>query len=126
LHRPAYHAGIRRLLTILAAAAALAAPAAASAPSGLRGTVTRGPLTPVCSADQPCTGSAAGAVLRFRVAGRATRKTVVRSDGSYRIMLAPGLYAVTTASGRSIEPAVVRVVPGRVRRVDLSIDTGIR
>jgi hypothetical protein len=45
-------------------------------------------------------------------------------------MLAPGEYAVRVARktgvGRKIEPNTVRVVRGRVLRVDFSIDTGIR
>jgi hypothetical protein len=45
-------------------------------------------------------------------------------------MLAPGLYSVRLMVGqqvgRGLEPSRARVVVNRVRRVDFSIDTGIR
>ena len=86
----------------------------------------RGPVTPVCTAEQPCDEPAAGAVLHFTSAGGGIWKTSVHADGSYRVMLAPGAYAVSTASHRPVHPATVRVVAGKVRHVDLAIDTGIR
>jgi hypothetical protein len=92
--------------------------------SGLFGVVTRGPTTPVCAVEQPCTRPAAGALLVFSRGGSTVRVTV-RADGSYRVRLAPGLYAARTSSGR-LEPASVRVRAGTTRRVDFSIDTGIR
>jgi len=49
----------------------------------------------------------------------------VRADGSYRVRLAPGTYVVRSLSGR-IEPTTARVSSNRMRRVDFSIDTGIR
>jgi hypothetical protein len=93
--------------------------------SGLYGEVTRGPIVPVCVAEQPCTAPASGAAVVFSRPGRPrAARIVVHADGSYRVRLAPGLYAVR--SGRSIEPAAVRVLPNRMRHVDFSIDTGIR
>jgi hypothetical protein len=63
-----------------------------------------------------------GAITRFAV--------VIRKDGSYFAPLPSGDYNVTTASplttGRGVEPQTVRVVAGRTRTVDFSIDTGIR
>jgi len=41
------------------------------------------------------------------------------------VLLPPGLYAVRALRG-PIEPIRVRVLPGRNRAVDFSIDTGIR
>jgi hypothetical protein len=103
---------------------ALCGSSAATLRSGAFGTVTRGPTSPVCSAEQPCSEPAAGAVLVFSQAGRRVARVVVGSAGGYRIRLAPGLYAVR--AGWRIEPATVRIRPGAMTRIDLSIDTGIR
>jgi hypothetical protein len=49
--------------------------------------------------------------------------------GSYRLRLRAGVYQVRTKAagiGGSIQPQTVRVVAGAVRKVDFSIDTGIR
>ena len=92
--------------------------------SGLYGKITRGPITPVCVAEQPCTAPAAGSSVLFtRAVGRV--RVIVRADGSYRVRLAPGTYLVRSLSGR-IEPTTVRVSQHRMRHVDFSIDTGIR
>src|SRR3954447_16096012 len=112
--------------TCLAAATIATGAGAATPAAGLHGTVTRGPITPVCTAEQPCSEPAAGAVLRFTSARGGVWRTVVHADGSYRIALAPGPYAVSTTSHRPVHPASVRVVTGRVRHIDLAIDTGIR
>jgi ribosomal protein L2 len=50
----------------------------------------------------------------------------VRQAGTYRIALSAGTYAVRATSRRQIDPTTVRVPSGRFRRVDFSIDTGIR
>jgi hypothetical protein len=92
--------------------------------SGLYGTVTRGPITPVCVVGQPCDGPAAGVTLKFVRNGDVVGKVRTRSDGKYRIRLAPGSYSVR--GGRSLEPTHVTVPRGRFRHVNFSIDTGIR
>jgi hypothetical protein len=117
---------MRRLLLVLVAAAALVgcASSAATLRSGAFGAVTRGPTSPVCSAEQPCTEAAVGATLRFLRGGQQVARVVVGPAGTYRIHLAPGLYAVR--AGRRVDPATFRVRAGAMTRVDLSIDTGIR
>jgi hypothetical protein len=98
--------------------------------SGLRGTVTRGPTSPVCVAEQPCTGPAGHVTLLFWRAGRVVGRTTTDPAGRYRIDLVPARYRVSrttpTSIGRGLEPVVVRVFPGRFTTVDFSIDTGIR
>lgn len=94
--------------------------------SGLSGIVTRGPITPVCVAEQPCSEPAAGAVLVFSRNGHEVARTRVRQDGSYRIALPAATYAVKPASRRPMDPPTVRVRSGRVGHVDFAIDTGIR
>ena len=115
-----------RSLAVLASALAFGGLAnAATVRSGLYGTVKRGPVTPACVAEQPCSAPAAGAVLTFWRNGRLVGRTVVKGDGSYRVLMAPGLYAVR-ASQKRIEPTTVRVIGRRMVRLDFSIDTGIR
>ena len=113
------------LATIAAALTATTAAGATTARSGLFGTVTRGPITPTCVAELPCTAPATGAVLSFTRGGVVVARVTVRSDGSYRVRLAPGPYAVRS-SVRRLDPAAVIVRAGFAKRVDFSIDTGIR
>src|SRR5205807_4717435 len=98
--------------------------------SGLYGDVRRGPISPVCAAEQPCDAPAAGAVLVFSRDGREVARTKARDDGSYRVRLTAGLYTVRRAAStgidRKLDPNQVRVKPGRFSHVDFSIDTGIR
>jgi hypothetical protein len=119
-----------RFLAALAAALAVSSAGAATKPSGLRGLVTRGPLVPVCAVGQPCEGPAKNVTLAFVRNGRVARRTTTSELGRYRVQLAPGLYAVRLQVrqriGRGLQPTRVRVVSGRFRRVDFSIDTGIR
>ena len=98
--------------------------------SGLHGTVTRGPTMPVCIAGQPCTAPAPGLVLVFSRRGRDVARVRTGPRGGYRLLLAPGLYDVRTAThpsvGRGLSPRTVRVPRGRVARVNFALDTGIR
>lgn len=90
----------------------------------LTGSVTRGPVTPVCRIDVPCTKPAVNVRLTFTRAGVTV---AVRTDGTgaYRIRLAPGTYVVHSSSGMSIAPAKVWVRAALPRR-NFAIDTGIR
>jgi hypothetical protein len=116
-----------RVAAVIAVAAlAAVSGAGAAGQSGLRGTVARGPITPVCIAEQPCSAPAPGVTLTFTSAGRPAVRTRTGKGGTYRVALAPGFYTVAASAGRSIEPHAVRVAGGTFRHVDLSIDTGIR
>ena len=119
-----------RALVVLAAVIAVSSAGAATSSSGLRGLVTRGPIVPVCAAGQPCSEPAKNVTLVFSRNGRVVRRATTNEKGRYRIALAPGLYAVRLKArqsiGRGLEPLRARVVPNRFRRVDFSIDTGIR
>jgi len=118
---------------LLSAALVLAALSATSthaiAPSGLRGVVTRSPITPVCIEGVPCSAPAKDTLLVFSNRARSVR-TRTTSTGSYRVALAPGWWKVSTVTvpriGSGIEPHTVRVIAARFRVVDLDIDTGIR
>ena len=99
---------------------------AATPTSGLRGVVSRGPIAPVCTAEQPCSAPFAHAVLVFSRSAREVARTTADGSGHYRIALAPGLYAVRVARGGRLEPSPVRVRAGAFARVDFDVDTGIR
>jgi hypothetical protein len=101
----------------------------AIAPSGLRGVVTRSPITPVCIEGVPCSAPAKNTLLVFFRTGRSV-KTRTDGVGHYRVALDPGWWKVSTASvpliGSGIEPHAVHVFAARFRVVNLDIDTGIR
>jgi hypothetical protein len=122
---------VKALLSVAALGLLVAAGARATpTPSGLRGTVTRGPISPVCVAEQPCSEPARNVTLLFSLAGRIAGRTTTDAGGRYRIQLAPGSYQISRTTqpriGRGLEPDHARVFLGHFTRVDLSIDTGIR
>jgi hypothetical protein len=105
----------------------LPATVGSTAPSGLRGIVTRGPIAPVCSVEKPCDAPASVTLVFTRTGS--THRVRSATNGAYRILLQPGYYTVSTApSGlaRKPEPTHVHVRRGHVDRLDFSIDTGIR
>jgi len=101
-----------------------------SVSSGLRGIVVRGPIAPVCVAEEPCTEPARNVTLLFSRNSRVVGRAVTDTAGRYRVRLPAGVYAVrrpgSMGIGRGIEPNHARVYTGRFARVDFSIDTGIR
>jgi hypothetical protein len=115
---------------LLALVIPVVAGARTTAVSGLRGQVTRGPITPVCVAEVPCSEPARNVALVFSHAGRTPARVVTDSGGRYRLRLAAGIWSVRRAASagvdRGLEPNRVRVYAGRFVRVDFSIDTGIR
>jgi hypothetical protein len=98
--------------------------------AGLHGTVMRGPITPVCVAEKPCTAPARGVVLIFSRSGHDVARARTGTKGEYVISLAPGRYAVRLPTapriGTGLRPQVVLVPRGRSAAVNFSIDTGIR
>jgi hypothetical protein len=121
---------MRVFVVTLATAAIVSSAGAATTTSGLWGEVTRGPVTPVCVAEQPCYVPAGGATLLFVRKGRVVRRAIANAKGRYRVKLPVGTYSVRLAKkpsvGRGLDPVRARVVAKRFRRVDFSIDTGIR
>jgi hypothetical protein len=65
-------------------------------------------------------------MLVFWRRGHVLARTRVHKNGSYRIALRGGRYGVSTVPRALIMPSRVRVTAGHFRRVDFSIDTGIR
>lgn len=117
------------LIAALALAALGGTSAGATAPSGLRGLVTRSPIMPVCMEGVPCSAPARNTPLVFFRKGRKVRAQT-DSTGHFRVALAPGWWNVRTAGplriGSGISPRSIRVFAGRFRVVHLDIDTGIR
>jgi hypothetical protein len=96
--------------------------------SGLHGTVSKGPIVPVCRAGEPCSAPLQ-VTLVFRRAAHVYR-TRSTANGAYRITLPPGYYAVATLERigitRNIRPRSIHVRAGHVDKLDFQIDTGIR
>jgi hypothetical protein len=96
----------------------------------LTGVVTRGPIAPICVAEQPCDEPAKHVTLLFSRNEHVAGRVLTDALGRYRIRLPAGLYSVrrpgSTAIGRKLEPSRARVYAGRSARIDVSIDTGIR
>jgi hypothetical protein len=112
---------------VLAAVSGTAAGSTRSAV--LHGTVLLAPATPVCMPRVPCMKPAAGVVLAFTRAGFVRARATTASDGSYRVTLAPGTYAVkaTRPGGVTrVKPATLTLAPKQVRRLTFYLDTGIR
>jgi hypothetical protein len=117
---------VASILALALAAGAQATPARGT----LTGKVMRGPVTPVCVAEQSCDEPAANVTLLFVHKGAVIARTVTNAEGRYRLRLPAGLYSVRRAAStpvaRNLEPDHARVYRGRVTRLDFSIDTGIR
>ena len=118
--------GISVALLAVAASSALAQTAVKS---GLRGAVTLYPASPVCIEGDPCSKPAAQVLLHFRRDGRVVARLKTRTDGTYRVILAPGRYGVVAPNyrrGVGVTPRTVLVRKGKITRIDLEIDTGIQ
>ena len=129
---PQYDRGMRSpALAAVTAALAVLAPSVAGAnnsASGLRGTVSLTPATPVCR-DDDCTKPVRNYTLVFTRAGKSPVRVVTGAEGSYRVMLPPGTYRVSALRLRPpqrVTPATVRVRRGQVTVVDLLVDTGVQ
>ena len=122
---------LARCVAVVAALALVAPMPSTGRPGvtgGLRGLVTRSPITPTCLDDVPYSTPARNVGLVFVHSGKSVR-TRTDAAGRYRVTLAVGSWGVRSAVpmiGSGVAPHIVRVVAGRVRVVDLDIDTGIR
>ena len=98
--------------------------------SGLYGKVVISPARPVCTAGEPCTAPDRDDVLTFWLRGRRVRTARTTAEGTYRVALAPGRYAITAkhelALGRGLQPTRATVPRSRYARVNFSLDIGIR
>jgi hypothetical protein len=107
-------------------------PLAVLAAGILWGSVTIGPLTPVCRVGTPCDGPAKQAQLTFSrkytfANGVQSKQVAVKTNaaGRYRLTLTPGTWTVRASVGMRMTPTTV-VVRAGTHRTNFSIDTGIR
>jgi hypothetical protein len=97
--------------------------------TGLTGTITRGPVTPVCRVGVPCSAPVAGS---FSVVQGTTRVAVFQSDsaGRFTVMLSPGTYTIAPADASVSRPMrqvkTVTVGAKGMTTVQIEFDTGIR
>jgi hypothetical protein len=104
--------------------------AALVAASGAHGKVLIDPARPVCAIDQPCTAPDAHEQLVFWRGATRAATTTTASDGTFRVVLVPGVYRVTLPRRRpsraTIAPLEIRIPKGRDIRVVFRVDIGIR
>ncbi|MFL5827538.1 MAG: carboxypeptidase-like regulatory domain-containing protein [Thermoleophilaceae bacterium] len=105
---------------------------ALAASSGISGTVATAPTCPVerLPPDPSCAPRRlAGAEVTVVRRHRRVATTHSDSDGRFRLSLAPGRYVVRASTGHALprpETRVVRVRRGKVARVRMVLDSGIR
>ena len=119
-------------LPVLVLACLISGCDAPTAPSdtGLVGTVTRGPIRPVCQVDVPC-DEPFGASFRVQQGSRVVASFRSDSQGHFESRLLPGIYLVVPGSDAPIisptaQAKQVEVGSNGLTTVRLQFDTGIR
>jgi hypothetical protein len=121
-----------RALAVSAVALVLGvgAASAGATPPNVRGTLMRGPITPVCIEGRPCDAPAPGVVLAFSRGGVEVKRVTTGAAGRFALRLSPGVYQVRAVRrpivGSAITPARFRVPRNQVVVLRLHMDTGIR
>jgi hypothetical protein len=122
-----------RTLAAIVGVALLAVPVAALAKSpepNVRGTLTKGPVSPVCVAERPCSAPAPGVVLVFSRGDQDVKRVTTGTAGRFATRLKPGTYGVRTLKrsliGSRVTPARFKVPANGVVTLRLDLDTGIR
>ena len=100
--------------------------------SGIRGTVTIGPMCPVERADSPCPPKPYPAKITVSKSGDVVATATTADDGRFQISLEPGTYTIdavpVNADGvahmQPMQP--VTVTAGAFTGVTISFDSGIR
>jgi len=95
--------------------------------SGLEGTATKSPTTPVCRVGEPCSGPYAGPLEAVGPDGEA-HAFASNATGAFRVGLSPGHYTVRSPPGQTYPrcAAEADVAAGAFTHVDIGCDTGIR
>lgn len=99
--------------------------------TGLIGVVVRGPIQPVCMANEPCDDAPFSAGFTVRQNDRVVARFRSDAEGRFEIRLAPGSYTIVPDSDAPLmQPSAQtkEVVVGAVglTTVRLDFDTGIR
>jgi hypothetical protein len=94
--------------------------------SGLYGVVTRGPTSPVCRVDVPCTKPYGHSTLVF-TRSDVTRKVTTDTQGKYRVALPAGRWSLRVQGAQfGWRPSTVTVPSDRYAKLNVFVDTGIR
>jgi hypothetical protein len=123
---------VRVLVPIVSAAALLlvSSTAAGTPAPNVRGSLTRGPVMPVCIEGRSCDAPAPGVVLVFSRSGQDVKRLRTGAGGRFAVRLLPGSYQVRVFGrpqlGGGITPAKFRVPAGATVSLRLHLDTGIR
>jgi hypothetical protein len=122
-----YDSGVR-LLLVLAVLPLFAACGGSTGSSGARGTVLHGtvasgPPGGACPEGQTCGGPSKGVTLRFLRDGSEVASVRTGDQGTYRVTLPAGQYAVE--GPQPLKPRHVIVPEGGPIRVDFSVDSKI-
>lgn len=130
--RQAIQSAPMRIAVLLCAGAVAASGgvAAAQSDTGLYGRVVIYPALPVCQQGVSCSRPAGHVVLRFWRDGRRVAAVRTNANGTFRLALRPGTYAVTSPAARlkrpGLHPGKATVPRGRFARVNFTLDVGIR
>jgi hypothetical protein len=117
---------------LLALVACGTEPGTTAAGSGIEGTVAIGPTCPVQTSESPCDDAPYQAKLTVTADGEIVATGESAQDGTFRIALPPGKYAVTAepleadAIAHSVPLSQVVVPLGEFTHVTISFDSGIR
>jgi hypothetical protein len=121
-----------RILVLLCAGAVAVSGGAAAAQTGagLYGHVVIYPAYPVCEQGTPCTKPAGHLLLRFYRNGSRVAAVRTHANGTFRVALAPGKYAVRTPSANlktpGLHPRTATVPRAGYARANFTLDVGIR
>jgi len=121
---------MRAFLAIVSTAFLACSAAAGTSPPNVRGSLMRGPVTPVCIEGRSCDAPAPGVVLVFSRSGQDVKRLRTGVAGRFAVHLQPGSYQVRVLRrpviGGGITPAKFRVPAGASVSLRLHLDTGIR
>jgi hypothetical protein len=118
------------LLAVLGFTAACSSPAAPTPSTGLSGVVVRGPITPVCVQNVPCSAPFSAA-FSVEQGGRIVSQFRSDADGRFSVPLAAGAYVVVPAADAPLLAPTTQTRPVTVgangfTEVRLEFDTGLR
>lgn len=119
------------LLALILASCANGSPASPTPGSGVRGTVTYGPLCPVEQVGSPCPDRPWQGKVQGRLPdGTLVREVTTEPNGSFTLSLDPGTYDVVAATPEdgmtNAKAQRVTVTDGTFVTITMQVDSGIR
>jgi hypothetical protein len=104
-------------------------PPASTPASGVTGTVTAGPISPVAGRGKPTTRPVHGAAVEALRGSKIVAVAHTDEAGHYQLTLPHGTYLILVKSSRylsSISSKRVTLTPGEALKVSFVLDTGMR